>query len=162
MKIKSVDENKKDQDFAKGEEVEVYEEIQGYEGWAPARVKEIKGEFFLVEFKFSGKTQTKIMTRNNIRQKTEGNVIDLNAEDKVVKYNLGYLKNQDTKQKKIQNLSKHIESLVQPYFIYSVVNEIQPNELFVFFDDEFDEEKIQLLEAIMSTVQEHYVKFKKN
>ncbi len=159
MKIKSVDENKIDQEFAKGEEVEVYEEIQGYEGWAPARVKEIKGEFFLVEFKNTGKTQTKIMTRNNIRQRKEGNVIDLNAEDKVVKYSLGYLQNHVNKQKKIQNLSKQIESLVKPYFIYSLINEIQINELFVFFDDEFDEEKIQLLEAIMSTVQEHYVKF---
>jgi hypothetical protein len=159
LKIKSVDENKIDQEFAKGEEVEVYEEIQGYEGWAPARVKEIKGEFFLVEFKNTGKTQTKIMTRNNIRQRKEGNVIDLNAEDKVVKYSLGYLQNHVNKQKKIQNLSKQIESLVKPYFIYSLINEIQINELFVFFDDEFDEEKIQLLEAIMSTVQEHYVKF---
>jgi hypothetical protein len=152
--------NFKDQLISKGQEVEVYEEVNNYLGWVPAIVKEVKGDFYLLEFNFSEKsqtTQTKIITRNNIRPRTERGVIELNAQDNVIIYSLPFIQNLNNKEKKLSSLKKQIESLVQPFFIFCENDETHPPQIYVFLENYYDEEKVQLLEAIMDTVREHYV-----
>ena len=101
-----------------GASVEFYLQLDNFEGWIDAFVKEIRGEFYLVEYSTDHKTHTKILTRNNIRPKTNvSETFELNTSDnEVLMFNLHYLKNK--KSKKIENIIDQIKNLVEVNFIY--------------------------------------------
>lgn len=160
MVIKEVTENFKDNFLIIGQEVEVFDEVDNCIGWIPAIVKEIKGDFYLIDYNFSDKSKTpltKIITRNNIRPIIERGIKELNGKDNVLIYSLPFIQNFNNREKKLFSLRKQIDSLVQPYFIFCENDETHPPQIYVFLENYYDEEKIELLEAIIDTVRQHYL-----
>ena len=124
-------------------------------GWIDANIKEIKGEFYLVEYGYQNKHYSKILTRNLIRHKlTDDDISVLHIEDYIC-YDMDFLHDIQNKNEKIRHLSENIKKLVtQTKFVFYSNSS---NKLFIFCKTIQRINNKSLLDLIINTAKEHYV-----
>lgn len=157
MKISDQAKNK-DLDYHQGDLVEVYEETTNYVGWLLAQIKEIKGQFYLIEYTVGNEIYTKIITKCKIRPVTHNSQIlpfeDVKNSDKKLIYDIDFFSTFN--ENKISILIQKLQPIVGAYFIfYSKENK----KLIFFFDSKVDEEKTGLADLLMTTVRSHVVSY---
>ncbi len=149
--------NNQDNIYQQGESVEVYEDTANYTGWLIAKITEIKGQFYLIEYTVGDEIHTKIITKCKLRPVTQNSQIlhfeDNKHSEKQLIYDIDFFS--FFNENKIPILVQKLQHILGAYFIfYSKENK----KLILFFYDKVDDEKVGLADLLLMTVRDHIVR----